>query len=326
MSWQGRRVLITGVGGFLGGWLARLLVDAGAAVHGLDVATRSVCLRAHGLVQDVPIIAGSVLDFAAVETALRAYRIDTCFHLAGQSMIEGAASGPVAAYDLNIRGTWTILEACRRAGTIRAVVTASSNHTYGGQARAPFPEDARLNQLDVYGASKACADILTRSFAHNFGLPAVAARNVNTFGGADPHVSHIVTGSVLALLRDEAPEIRSDGSPVKAYLHARDTMDAYMRLAERAGEDGVRGEAFNITPASPISVLDLVRTLAKAVGKPHLEPIVRATDLSQQGYFEHLSDAKMRRLIGWSPRLGLEEGLRMTYEWYAERGRGWMTP
>jgi len=326
MSWQGRRVLITGVGGFLGGWLARLLVDAGAAVHGLDVATRSVCLRAHGLEQDVPIIAGSVLDFKAVETALRAYRIDTCFHLAGQSMIEGAASGPVAAYDLNIRGTWTILEACRRAGTIRAVVTASSNHTYGGQARAPFPEDAPLNQLDVYGASKACADILTRSFAHNFGLPAVAARNVNTFGGADPHVSHIVTGSVLALLRDEAPEIRSDGSPVKAYLHARDTMDAYMRLAERAGEDGVRGEAFNITPASPISVLDLVRTLAKAVGKPHLEPIVRATDLSQKGYFEHLSDAKMRRLIGWSPRLGLEEGLRVTYEWYAERGRGWMTP
>ena len=326
MSWQGRRVLITGVGGFLGGWLARLLVDAGAAVHGLDVATRSVCLRAHGLVQDVPIIAGSVLDFEAVETALRAYRIDTCFHLAGQSMIEGAASGPVAAYDLNIRGTWTILEACRRAGTIRAVVTASSNHTYGGQARAPFPEDAPLNQLDVYGASKACADILTRSFAHNFGLPAVAARNVNTFGGADPHVSHIVTGSVLALLRDEAPEIRSDGSPVKAYLHARDTMDAYMRLAERAGEDGVRGEAFNITPASPISVLDLVRTLAKAVGKPHLEPIVRATDLSQKGYFEHLSDAKMRRLIGWSPRLGLEEGLRVTYEWYAERGRDWMTP
>ena len=323
MTWRGRRILITGAGGFLGGWLARLLVDAGATVHGLDVSTESACLRAHELTKAVTITRGSVLDLEAVEGVMRAQAIDTCFHLAGQSMIEGAASGPVVAYDLNIRGTWTVLEACRRVGTIQAVVTASSNHTYGPQVVAPFPEEAPLNQLDVYGASKACADILTRSFAHNFGLPAVAARNVNTFGGADPHVSHVVTGSVLALLRDEAPEIRSDGSPVKAYLHALDTMEAYMRLAERAGEPGVRGEAFNITPAAPVSVLDLVRTLTKAVGKPHLEPIVRATDLSQKGYFEHLSDARMRRVIGWSPRLSLEEGLRLTYQWYAERGVRW---
>jgi CDP-glucose 4,6-dehydratase len=326
MSWRGRRVLITGVGGFLGAWLSRLLVDAGATVCGLDVATDSICLRAHGLAGAVKIVHGSVLDLDAVEGALRRHAIDACFHLAGESMIEGAASGPLAAYDLNIRGTWTVLEACRRVATLRAVVTASSNHAYGAQAQAPFPEDAPLNQLDVYGASKACADIITRSFAHNAGLPAVAARNVNSFGGADPHVSHIVTGSVLALLRDEAPIIRSDGSPVKAYLHARDTMEAYMRLAERAGEPGVRGEAFNITPLAPISVLDLVRRLIKLVAKPHLEPVVRASDLSQKGYFEHLSGDKIRKAVGWSPRLTLEDGLRMTYDWYAERGQDWITP
>lgn len=326
MVWRGRRVLITGMGGFLGGWLSRLLVDAGAVVRGLDVSTESVCLRAHGLEGEVQIVRGSALDLDAVERALRAHAADTCFHLAGQSMIEGAADGPLAAFDLNIRGTWTVLEACRRVAMLRAVVIASSNHTYGPQRVAPFPEDAPLNQLDVYGASKACADILTRSFAHNFALPAVAARNVNSFGGADPHASHIVTGSIRSLLRDEAPVIRSDGSPVKAYLHARDTMEAYVRLAERAGEAGVRGEAFNITPSAPISVLDLVRMITKVAGKSHLEPVVRATDLSQKGYFEHLSDDKMRRVIGWTPRLTLEDGLRLTYDWYAAPGRqDWTT-
>lgn len=320
--WKGRRVLITGASGFLGAWLARPLVEGGAEVRGFDL-TEGVCLRVHGLADRVPIITGSVLDAGALERAIRDHGIEVCFHLAGQSMIEGAAAGPLAALEVNIRGTWTVLEACRRAGTIRAVVCASSNHTYGPQATAPFAEEAPLNQLDVYGASKACADVITRCFAHNFGLNAVAVRNVNSFGPGDPHTTHIVTGSILSLLRGEPPVIRSDGSPVKAYLHARDTMEAYALLAEHAGDPRVRGQAFNVTPAAPVSVLDLLRTLIKVSGRP-IEPVVAASDLSQKGFFEHLSGEKLARVLGWRPRLTLEEGLRDTYAWYAKHGTGWI--
>ena len=321
--WKGRRALITGASGFLGGWLSRLLVGEGAEVHGFDLA-EGACLKAHGLAGRVPVIRGSVLELDAVERAIRGGRIEVCFHLAGQSMIEGAASGPIAAFEVNIRGTWTVLEACRRAGTLRAVVCASSNHGYGPQRHSPFAEEQPMNQLDVYGASKACADILTRSFAYNFGLPAVAVRNVNSFGPGDPHTSHIVTGSILSLLRGQAPVIRSDGSPVKAYLHAQDTMEAYMLLAEHAGDPEAKGEAFNVTPAEPVRVLDLVKTIIEVSGKTGIEPVIAATDLSQKGFFEHLSGEKMKRVLGWTPRLTLEEGLRDTYRWYAEHGTGWI--
>jgi CDP-glucose 4,6-dehydratase len=321
--WKGRRVLITGAGGFLGAWLSRLLLEDGADVRGYDLAP-GVCLRAHGIDARVPVTVGNVLDLAAVERAVRDHGIEVCVHLAGQSMIEGAAAGPLGAFEANIRGTWTVLEACRRSGDLRAVVCASSNHTYGPQTTAPFPEDAPLNQLDVYGASKACADILTRAFAANFGLPTVAVRNVNSFGPGDPHTSHIVTGSILALLRGAAPVIRSDGSPVKAYLHARDTMSAYKLLAEHAGEPGVQGEAFNVTPSEPVSVLELTQTIIRVSGLT-VEPIVTSVDLSQKGFFEHLSGKKLARVLGWGPALSLEDGLRDTYRWYAEHGTGWVS-
>lgn len=321
--WTGRRVLITGAGGFLGAWLARLLLDDGADVRGFDLAP-GVCLGAHGLAERVPIMTGSVLDGPALERALRDHGVEVCFHLAGQSMIEGAAAGPVAALEVNIRGTWTVLEACRRTPGLRATVCASSNHTYGPQRTAPFPEGAPLNQLDVYGASKACADVVARSFAHNFGMPVVAVRNVNSFGPGDPHTSHIVTGSILALLRGEAPVIRSDGSPVKAYLHARDTLTAYQLLAEHAEVPGIRGEAFNVTPAAPVSVLDLVRAIIRVSGRTGVEPTVAATDLSQKGFFEHLSGDRLQRALGWTPAFTLEDGLRDTYRWYAEHGTAWI--
>lgn len=321
--WNGRRVLVTGVSGFLGGWLAKMLLAEGAELIGYDLNT-SGCLPAHGLEGDFPIVQGSVLDLGSVEQVLKDHRIEVCVHLAGQSKIEDAAVGPLAAFEVNIKGTWVVLEGCRRADSIIGVVCASSNHTYGPQTTYPFTEDSPLNQVDIYGASKTCADILARTYAHEFDMPIVAVRSTNSFGGGDPHVSHIVTGSVISLLKDEPPVIRSDGSPVKAYLYAEDTMAAYMLLAEHAGRDEVKGEAFNVTPDEPISVLDLVKTIVKVSGKEHLQPVVLATDLSQKDYFEYLSNEEIKRVLGWEPRYTLEEGIRKTFEWYAEHGTDWI--
>lgn len=320
--WKGRRVVITGSSGFLAGWLAELLLNAGARVWGFDVV-EGTSLRVRGLADRVSQLRGSILDLAETERAIRDHGIEVCFHLAAQSTMSIIARDVFAAYEVNVRGSYVVLEACRRAETIRAVVSASSNHAYGPQKNELFTEDQPLNQLDVYGATKACTDILTRSFAYNFDLPAAVVRNVNTFGGGDPHVTHLVPSTVLALLRGERPVIQSDGTPLKAYLYARDTMDAYMAVAEHAGEPGVKGEAFNVTPHQPTRVIDLVRLIVKASGQTGLEPVVAASDLSQKDFYEHLSGDKIKRAIGWEPKVPLEDGLRETYEWYAKHGIDW---
>lgn len=317
--WSNRKVLITGVSGFLGAWLARKLLEQGAAVAGLDLDPRG-CLGAHGIAGDVDVIQGSVLDYDAVAAALRDNRTEVLFHLAGQAMIENAEARPLEAWELNARGSWIVMEACQQTPTLEAVAAASSNHTYGPQATRPYTEDMPFNQLDVYGASKACGDLVTRTYAAAYGLPAVAVRNTNSYGVADPHSSHIVTGTVLSVLRGERPVIRGDGTARKPYLYVEDTAEGYMLLGEHAMEDGVRGEAFNVTPAEPTSVLELVQTVLAVAGREDLEPEVLGEKRADTRHVEHLSGEKIKERLGWEPRFSLEEGVRRTLDWYREHG------
>jgi CDP-glucose 4,6-dehydratase len=316
--WTGRRVLVTGISGFLGGWLARKLTDANAEIFGFDLDTRGV-LPLHGLEGAFPVIEGSVLDPDAVTDALQANQIEVCVHLAGQSMIEGAAESPLPAWEVNVRGTWIVLEACRLTSTVRSVATASSNHAYGPQKSYPHGEDAPFCQLDTYGASKASADLVTRTYARAYGVPAVAVRNTNSFGPVDPHNTHIVTGSILSILQGQRPVIRSDGRPTKAYLYVEDTVEAYMALCEGAAHrEEVRGEGFNVTADEPISVIELVGKILEVAGSDLAPDVQGAPDPDPE--YEYQLNLKGRKAVGWSPRFSLEEGLRLTLEWYREHG------
>ncbi len=187
---------------------------------------------------------------------------------------------------------------------------------YGEQERAPFDESFALNGSDPYAASKACTDIIARCFAATYGLPIGIARTANIFGPADPHLDHIVPGTLLAILRGERPEIRSDGSPAKGYLFVQDIVSAYLLLGERAADEDVRGRAFNFHPDEPISVLDLVRLMLNVAGRPDLEPNVRAVSKNRE--YVHLANERAKRVLDWAPRYSLEDGLRETLGWLRE--------
>lgn len=311
--WTGRRVLVTGPNGFIAAWLIETLVENGAIVVGYDRSAVGTLDLHPGLRGRVELVIGDLTDQPKLERTLAEHGIQTLFHLAGQSSISLSKGSPIPAFESNIRGSWCVLDAARTYGQLETIAVASSLTAYGDQDSSPFDESFPLNGNDPYAASKACTDILARCYAASYNLPIAAARTANIFGPADPHLDHIIPGTLLTLLRGERPEIRSDGSPSKGYLHVSDIVSAYVLLGERAAGMDVRGRAFNFHPDEPITVLDLVRLMMKVADRPDLEP--RITRQSDNREHVWLANERAKRILGWEQQVSLEDGLRDTLNW-----------
>ena len=308
--------LVTGGHGLLGAWLVKALLDRGAEV--VLVAReghRRSALAIEGSEAQCATAVADVRDGEALDRAFSEHRPDTVFHLAAQSIVGTANRDPAPTFDANVRGTWTVLEACRRHGVARTVV-ASSDKVYGPAAPLPYREDLPLAPTFPYDVSKAAADIVARSYWHAHEVPVVTTRFGNVYGGGDLNPSRLVPEAVAAVLADRRPVIRSDGSPRRNFLYVQDAADAYLALADALGDESVRGEAFNGGADRSCSVLDVVRLVCRVAGTD-LEPDVRGrgTPSGEVGD-EDIDSAKLRAATGWAPRVGLEEGLRRTVEWY----------
>jgi CDP-glucose 4,6-dehydratase len=225
----------------------------------------------------------------------------------------------MSTFESNIKGTWTILEACRTAPLVQTVVMASSDKAYGSQATLPYQEDMALLASNPYDASKACADILVRSYASSYALPAAVARCANIYGPGDFNLSRLVPGSIHSALRGVRPILRSDGTPERDYLYVDDAVDAYLVLADNLSRQNVAGEAFNFGSGAPVRAIDLITLILQVCGTPQLEPDVRGQGtLAGEIDRQYMDCAKAAAVLGWRPNIGLEEGLRRTAAWYRE--------
>lgn len=316
--WREKSVLVTGAGGFVGSWLAHALVERGGTVTAIlrdETALNNFALR--GLGERVNVVRGSITDAATVERALNEYEVDTCFHLAAQAIVGAANRSPVSTFESNIRGTWTVLEACRTARLVERVVVASSDKAYGSQPQLPYTEEMPLLGANPYDASKACAEMLVRSYRETFGLPVAVSRCANIYGGGDLNFSRLIPGTIRSVLRGERPVIRSDGTPTRDYLYIDDAVAAYLALGEQMAHPEVPGTAFNFGPGSPISPLDLVRCVLDLCDARDVEPDVRGRgSLPGEIDRQYLDSARAARVLGWQARIPLEGGLRRTVSWY----------
>ena len=309
-----RSVLVTGAYGMLGSWLVKALLERGDRVVALkrDQVTNSA-LQIEGTEAKCAVVHGDLVDPGVVERAIGEYEVDTVFHLAAQTIVGTATRSPISTFESNIRGTWILLEACRGQSVERTVV-AASDKAYGPADELPYTERHPLQPLYPYDVSKACTDLITRSYWHTFGVPVAVTRFANIYGGGDLNPSRLVPEAVAAALAGRAPVIRSDGTPERDFLYVEDAAAAYLAIAD--ARPGAGGEAFNAGGDEPHSVLEVVEAVCRAAGSD-VEPDVRGEGTPHAEIDRQWVDSsKLRELTGWRPEVGLDEGLRRTVEWY----------
>ncbi len=315
MDWAGRRVLVTGAGGFIGSHLVERLVREGAQVRAFVLYTSSggwEWLDQSEVKDEIEVVLGDVQDAESVLGAMGG--IEVVFHLAALIAIPYSYSAPISYVRTNVEGTLNVLQAARRADVGRVVHTSTSE-VYGTALRVPIGEDHPLQGQSPYSASKIGADKLAESFFLSFGLPVATIRPFNVYGPRQSARAIIPTIVTQAL---SGSEIRLGNlSPTRDLTFVEDTVDAFVRLADCP--DAV-GQVVNVGTGTEISVGDLAALVLRLVGREL--PIVTEGERTrpQGSEVERLcADAsRARALMGWEPQRTLESGLEETIAWIGE--------
>jgi CDP-glucose 4,6-dehydratase len=311
-------VLFTGAQGFIGSWVTERLLDADATVLVLDrPATELSYFHMRGLHERCTAVAAKLDDAQSLRRVLDEYDVQAVFHLAATAIVSSATSSPLKTYEVNVGGTWNLLEACRTAAAAPArIVVASTDKAYGVHEQLPYREDHALQPRYPYDVSKACADMIARSYAHTFGLPIAVTRFANVFGGGDVNFSRLVPGTIRALLAGERPVIRSNGLMQRDFLYAPDAATAYLAVAASLDDPALHGRAWNAGMGAPVTVLEVVEQLIELSGT-QLEADVRGTGTPHGELARQWLDCEaIAQELGWAPAWDLRSGLEATYEWY----------
>ena len=252
-------------------------------------------------------------DEQTVEAAVQSGQFDAVFHLGAQTLVGPAMADPAATFDVNVRGTWTLLEACRRA-EVPAVVVASSDKAYGPPEELPYREELPLRPASPYEASKAAADVIALSYRPAYGLPVAVTRFANVYGGGDLNFSRLIPEAVTAVLDGRRPVIRSDGTPERDFLYVDDAVAAYLAIEHAVGAGGpAAGEAFNAGGERPHSVAEVLALVGEVAGTG-IEPEIRGTgnpageidrqfvDSDQAARADRLAAARWSCATAWSAR------------------------
>ena len=328
--WKHKKVLITGITGFVGGNLADRLYREGASVFGIvrnPNPTSYLYIEQYD--KKLRLIQGDVIDRDLIYNIILEQQIDIVFHLAAQVEVGVGLTNPYLTFETNIRGTYSLMEACRLAKksghNIEAIVVASSDKAYGEYeiSKMPYREDYPLLPKYPYDTSKACSDMICQAYSiEQYKLPIVITRFSNIYGPGQMNFSAIVPDSTRSALGYSTFNPRSDGSMVRDFLFVEDVADLYLRIASALSiePDKLRGQIFNAGSNNPVSARFMVTKIFEQIGnhKDLKEIILKMEGKKTLGeiQYQHMSFDKVFKYFNWKPSHNIEEGIKKSITWY----------
>jgi UDP-glucose 4-epimerase len=316
-------VLVTGGAGFIGSHIAAALVAAGAHVRVLDDLSTGHEENLEEIGGRVDFIRGSLLDSEALRRAVDG--VELVFHQAAIPSVPRSVADPVETHRACADGTFALLVAAREAGARRLVYAASSS-AYGDQPTLPKAEQMPPQPLSPYAAAKLVGEYYCQVWTRVYKFETVALRYFNVFGPRqDPtsQYSGVISRFIAALMSGEQPTIYGDGEQSRDFTFVSNAVDANLRAAETVA--GV-GQVINVANGQRTTLNQLLEVLKRVTDRPTAEPVYREARVGD--VLHSLADiTRAREWLGYEPRVDLEEGLRLTVEWwktsrYAQAGAG----
>ncbi|MFO7771462.1 MAG: dTDP-glucose 4,6-dehydratase [Roseovarius gahaiensis] len=331
------KLLVTGGAGFIGSAVVRQAVAAGHRVINLDALTYAACLGNVATVADNPLYTfeqADIRDRAALDRVFAAHTPDAVMHLAAESHVDRSIDGPGDFIATNITGTYTLLEAARAYWQARGRPETfrfhhiSTDEVFGSLPADPtvkFTEDTPYDPRSPYSASKAGSDHLVRAWHETYGLPVVLTNCSNNYG---PYhfPEKLIPVIILNALAGRPLPIYGNGSNVRDWLYVEDHADALLLVVQK----GAVGRSYNIGGENERSNLDLVRMLCTILDEKrpktdgsYADQISFVTDRPGHDARYAIDPTRIRTELGWRPSVTVEQGLRLTVEWYLANESWW---
>jgi len=317
LNLTGSHVLVTGGAGFIGSHLTERLLEMGAYVTVFDRFDRFYRGKESNLVaaSNSPgfrLIEGDILDRDKLDSAMK--DVDVVFHEAGQAGVGFSIENPRATNDVNVDGTLNVLWSARKNG-VKRLVNASSSSIFGKPDYLPMDESHPAHPTSPYGVSKLAAEQYARVFHKVYGMYVVSLRYFSVYGprGRPDQVIHRFTEE---LAQDRPPLISGDGSHTRDFTHVSDVVAATTSAAE---SEGIGGEVFNIGFGKRTSISELAEKLIALMGRNgKVRPLY--VEESKGDFPDTQADnRKAQKLLGWRPKVSLDEGLKDYVEWYTSK-------
>ena len=327
--YKSKKVLVTGHTGFKGSWLPIWLLNLGANVIGyaLDPYTSKDNFVVTDLSHKMTDIRGDIRDFEKLNSIVNEYNPEIIFHLAAQPIVRLSYDIPKETIETNVMGTTNTLETFRRAKNAKILIIITSDKSYENKEWIwGYRENDPVGGYDPYSASKGAAELIASAYIRSFfnpeefkkhGKVVATVRAGNVIGGGDWAKDRIMTDCITALEEDRPIQVRNPQS-IRPWQHVLEPLNGYLLLGSKMAEDPVKYSGawnFGPDPESIIMVKEVVEKVIKYYGKGTWKDVSNPNEVHEAKLL-NLDTSKARFILGWKPKLNVDEAIKMTVEWY----------